>query len=133
MSRGKYGKQYLYKGQWYFLTELERMTGVGFQTIKRRVEVCGMTVEEAVSIPLQGKHRKYRYHGQLYTLKQLAEMSGMTYAGLRNRIVRKGMTPEQAVDMPKMVDDDGIKPRRKVRGCKYPDCFHCIFKDCIAD
>lgn len=141
MPKGKYGKQYLYKGQWYFLTELEKMTGVGFQTIKRRVERCGMTVEEAVSIPLQ-KAQKYKYHGDYYTISELADLTGMTRAGLRHRIVRKGLTPEQAVDMPKSIrgrkisdsdSSDGCKPRRIIDGCVYPDCFHCKFYDCLVD
>ena len=142
MSKGKYGKQYLYKGQWYFLTELEKMTGVGFQTIKRRVEVKGMSVEEAVSVPLYGKST-YMYHGSRYTIKQLADLTGMTVAGLRYRIIKKGLTPEQAIDMPKSLkgrrgeknieDGYGVKPHRIIDGCKYPDCWHCTFSDCMVD
>ena len=144
MSRGRYGKQYEYKGKWYFATELEKMSGIKFNTILQRLK-RGLTVEEAISVPLQGQNPTILYHGRYITKKQLANISGVTLASLQYRVRKYKCTYEQAADMPRSLrgrkkeDNKDVvylydaKPRRIIDGCLYPDCFHCKLKDCMVD
>lgn len=145
MSRGKYGKQYEFKGKLYFATEIEKKFGIKFNTFLRRID-RGMTVEEAISMPLQNNTKYVMYHGRYVTKKQLAETVGVTLSALNARVRKYKCTYEQAADMPKsargsigrriVVDGRTIydaKPRRFVEGCVYPDCFHCKLKDCMVD
>lgn len=145
MSRGKYGKQYEFKGKLYFATEIEKHFGIKFNTFLRRID-RGMTVEEAISMPLQNNSKYVMYHGRYVTKKQLAETVGITLSALNARVRKYKCTYEQAADMPKsahgsiarkiIVDGRTIydaKPRRFVEGCVYPDCFHCKLKDCMVD
>ena len=128
MGRGKYGKQYELDGNWYFLKQLEDMSGIGFQTIKHRIEVQKMSVKEAISLPTK-KYVLHMYHGRRYPLGDIAEMAGITQQCLSYHM-RKGLTAEQAADLPRHKKGTG-RPKKKSDGCVYPDCFHCPLKDCI--
>lgn len=147
MSRGRYGKQYEYKGKLYFATELEKLSGVKFNTILERIK-RGFTVEEAISVPIKNHSQTVMYHGRYITKQQLANLSGITLESLKYRVRKYKCTYEQAADMPKSLrgrrkldkqtsDQDAYlyeaKPRRMVEGCKFPDCFHCVLGDCMAD
>ena len=90
-------RTFIYLGNSVTLDELAEMSGLQRNTIWARIK-NGMTVEEAITLPLGEKRaKKYEYCGQEFTLQELSELSGVSEATITERF-KRGWTVEQAVE-----------------------------------
>lgn len=85
---------YLYNGRQMLLREIATETGMSFDALRWRVKKIGMSIDEALVLPVQKGTRFSRkiplrileYDGKMMTVRQIAEATGVKYNSLRARL-----------------------------------------------
>lgn len=104
-----------YSGERTDFIKLKEQTGVSKEVIRRRMNECGLSFEEACAIPVtlkkkQMKKRTSKYLPDGSDLRDLAESAGLTTNQLVTRL-RAGWTLERALSEP--VHNNGLGKNRK--------------------
>lgn len=95
---------YEFRGQRLHLREIAEATGLTYDCLRWRISRCGMSLDEAVSLPVQKGQRFSRdiplrmleYQGRMMTVREIAEASGVNYNSLRSRLA-SGESLEKAL------------------------------------
>lgn len=85
---------YLYNGRQMLLREIAAETGMSFDALRWRVKKIGMSIDDALVLPVQKGTRFSReiplrvleYDGKMMTVRQIAEATGVKYNSLRARL-----------------------------------------------
>lgn len=120
---------YSFYGEYLSLASASKKYGVEAGTISYRINKQHMTPEEAVS-SLPQRNKLYPFRGQLRTLKYCAGELGVCVKTIKNYMKRGCNTVDE---VERILNLARCKPRRIPDGCVYPDCFHCKFRDCLAE
>lgn len=85
---------YLYNGREMLLREIAAETGMSFEALRSRIKKRGMSIDEALRLPVQRGMRFNRdvplrileYNGKMMTVRQIADATGINYNSLRARL-----------------------------------------------
>lgn len=103
MSRpaGRPNITYRYKNKLCTLQDLIKISGLNENTLKRRIYVQNMDIEQAVEMPLVKQYGKlYKLNEKDYTFAQLLKLWPYSESALKNRIFTQSMTAQEAFDLP---------------------------------
>ena len=132
-KKGNFGDKYCFFGDWLYASEAERKYGIEKGTITTRIKKQGMTPDEAVTRPVR-KHAKrnslYPFRGRLHTIKFVAQKLNVRPETVRRYHILYGMTMDE---IESKLSLRYLEPTYKAKGCKFPDCFNCVLKDCMSN
>lgn len=107
MSKTSRTVNYNYKGEDKNLPTISRITGIKLTTLAGRVRDRGLTVQEAVSKPVNKPHRtkgssnkttiKFAYKGTFLSARNICEAEGISWEVMRTRIRRGRLTVNELI------------------------------------
>lgn len=92
MSKRRY---YEYKGKSYYIAELAEKLGIKDSTLRRRLRIMNLTVDQAINY--QSKYKKYRFKGKDRSLTEIARITGKKVSTLRYHVHDLGLSLSKAL------------------------------------
>jgi hypothetical protein len=99
---------YDYNGENINLPEISRITGVKLTTLAGRVKNMGLSIEEAVSRPVDHPHRtkgssnkttiRFLYKGRFLSARNICEAEGISWEVMRTRVRRGKLTVSDLIE-----------------------------------
>lgn len=88
-------KYYEYEGKMYTLWRLADIVGVNWGTLRDRVVVRGMSLDEAIALKYQTRNKEYDIDGVPMTITEMAVDLGLKYQTFYARANNKGMRVDE--------------------------------------
>lgn len=106
-------------GEGHTIYEWVKISGLDYDTLRRRLSDMKMPVDEAVTKP-KTEPQRFAYKGRMLTLKQLTKISGLKRLIIETRIKQYKWPIEKAVDTPLMPNPVSIWEQKfEWRGGSY--------------
>lgn len=119
---------YKLDGKTLCLSEWSREVNIPYNVLRYRVKTMGLPLKKAIEMGVPKPIKTYLFKGEYHTVSYYANKFEIGENTLRYWL-KRGCDISGALDR---IRFKNIKPRSIPKGCKYPDCEHCVFSDCIA-
>jgi len=106
VKKKPYNQKYLYRGKYYTIKELAKISEIGSTGIYSRIKKYGFSVEDAVEKPNMCRSaKKYKYKNELLTVVEIEKKYGILKSTFNHRI-NNGWSIEKAIETPARPKDD---------------------------
>ena len=89
-----------FRGETKLLTQWAKDLGIGFSTLRSRIEQRGWSVEKAFTTPVKPQKRLICYKGETHSLTEWADILGVSRSALYTRLNQYGWPVERAFETP---------------------------------